>query len=569
MAIIKNFDFGYSEYWRKNKSAVETKELSKVLFALRKVGRHIATNLKPIEWVTDFNSVNGKIGVDLKLAKGDYPIPPGRMDLLVGIVAREAFHCSILTDVIWFQVRKKIKDLPAEKEYLLALLIGIGEDIFTRHIAKDTVWKNYLPFCWSYVRVPYKGDVTRVPTVHTLLYIFANYVFMDKLSVNMHPGYHYLFQKLLELRDAIIKTADESSKSKRCGLRADIYLEMWNEICRCSKDWQPDLSPQELGLFEGNNLEDNDRDFLPRDDSEDADDQDNFENREQKEKTSDLKLLQKINEIVEQFNDKSVIEHVEEAAEDEQWKIIDTTFGKATIPCRMKPDPVLVSRLRQIFRMQKSHRSRRYKYNRALLLGKIDGRRLYRSSLDGRLFRQKEHFYHDNTRNIVILVDGSASMTGGLPAGGKQWSQTERIFVSLFEAVKGTGNRLDVYSYYERAGVCEVSLLAYNKKLYTVRPGGRTPTGQAIVAAAVKMPKDKKRLIVHLTDGEPNCGISVQKGLEFCDRQGVEIVTIGTYYDENTKEILEKQYNDRAILVDSLELLPVRLEEVLKLSLLK
>jgi nitric oxide reductase activation protein len=318
--------------------------------------------------------------------------------------------------------------------------------------------------------------------------------------------------------------------------------------------------------LQGEGQPDEDNDFLP---NEEDDDSESFNDRQREARESDLKLLKNVNEVIEQYSDKNVNEHLEEMAEEEQWKIIDTAFGKASLPCRMKLDTDLVARLRRIFKLQKSHRSRRYHYNRGLLRGKIDGRRLYRLSMNGRLFRQKEHFYYDNTRNIVILVDGSASMTGGLPAGGKQWYETERIFVSLFEAVKGTGNRLDVYSYYERAGVCELNLLAYNKKIYTVRPSGRTPTGQAIIAAAVKMPKDKKRLIVHLTDGEPNCGVSVQKGLEFCDREGIEIVTIGTYYDEHTKELLEQQYHDRAILVDSLDSLPLRLEEVLRASLLK
>jgi hypothetical protein len=565
MAQIRDAAFGYSEYWRKNKSAVESQELARVLFALRKVGRHITTNLKPIEWAAGIADGTGKIGIDIGLAKGKYPLPPCKMDLLVGITAREALHCYILSDVIWLKIRKKIGAMPPDEEYLFALLIGIGEDIFARYIAKDTIWKHYLPFCWPYVRQPFKGDVTKPPKVHTLLYIFANYVFLDRLSVNMHPGYHDLFQRLLDARDAIIASADETSKSARCNLRTDIYLNLWHDILLQAKDWLPADSIEDLGLLQGEGPPDEDNDFLPNDD----DDSESIDERQREAKESDLKLLKNVNEVIEQYSDKSFNEHLEEISEEEQWKIIDTTFGKASLPCRMKLDPVLVARLRRIFKLQKSHRSRRYHYNRGLLRGKIDGRRLYRLSMNGRLFRLKEHFYYDNTRNIVILVDGSASMTGGLPAGGKQWSQAERIFVSLFEAVKGTGNRLDVYSYFERAGICEINLLAYNKKIYTVRPSGRTPTGQAIIAAAVKMPRDKKRLIVHLTDGEPNCGVSVQKGLEFCDSQGIEIVTIGTYYDEHTKELLEQQYHDRAILVDSLDLLPLRLEEVLRASLLK
>ena len=566
MALRREYTLGYSEYWRKNKSAVETKELGKVMLALRKVGRHIASNIKIIEWSRTPGLDPGTIGIDLSLARGKYPVPPGKMDFLVALTAREAFHCKILSDVVWLTLSKNLKNIKPDQEYILGLMVGIGEDIFTKRLAEHTVWKHYLPTCWAYVRPPCNADVTRPPTVHTLLYIFADYVFLDKLAVNMHPGYHDLFQRLLKTRDMLIGLEKESSISKRCSKRADIYIDLWHDIIEGSKPWEPDGSPEEIGLIgeERSLSEDEDDNFIenresPKEDSE----------RRREAKDREQELLQTINEALDLEKEKNLNRLVLDVADDEASKIIDTTFGKASLPCRIDADPALVLRLRRIFLLQKSLRSRRYHYNRGLLLGKIDGRRLFRFPLDGRFFREKEYFYHDNTRNIVILVDGSASMTGGLPGGGKEWSKTEKIFVSLFEAVKGTGNRLNIYAYYERAGVCELNSLAYNNRLYTVRPGGRTPTGQAIVATAHKMLKDKRRLIVHLTDGEANCGLSVQKGIEFCDKGGVEIVTLGTYFDEKTKKALENQYQDRAILVDSLDLLPSRLEDVLRASLLK
>ena len=381
----------------------------------------------------------------------------------------------------------------------------------------------------------------------------------------MNPGYHDIFQKFLDMRDSIIESVNESSVSKRCNLRVEIYRNLWANLEEAAEEWEPESSPEELGIIGQNPPPEEEDSFVPNDDE----DPESPDARERQANEAEERLMQTIKESLELENEKSIGEQLEEIAEDEQQRIVDTSYGKATLPCRIKPDPVLVSRLRQIFKIQRSFRSRRYSYNRGLVLGKIDGRRLFRHTIDGRVFRKKEYFYNDNTMNIAILVDGSASMTGGLPGGGKEWTKTERLFVSLFEAVKGTGNRLDIFSYYERGGICEVNMLAHHNKLFTVRPNGRTPTGQAIVATAMKMPKDKRRLIVHLTDGEPNCGISVKKALEFCDKEGVDVVTIGTYYDDKTKIALENQYQDRAILVDSLDLFPVRLEEVLKARLLK
>jgi von Willebrand factor type A domain. len=382
----------------------------------------------------------------------------------------------------------------------------------------------------------------------------------------MHPDYHDLFQRLITVRDEIINCAKVLSVSKRCNLRVDIYQHLWRDVMEVTASWDSDDSPEGLSVMEGGTAGTEECEDDQHSEIEDCQD-DQLDCREN-EAESHLRLMQHIKDILKEQEERSLNEHIEGIADEEKSGIVDTCFVKSGLPCRIDPDAALVSRLKRIFRQQRTVRSRRYHYQRALPTGKIDGRRLYRFALDGRLFRQREYIYHDNTRNIAILVDGSASMTGGLPGGGKDWTQTERVFASLCEAIKGTGNSLDVFAYSESGGVCEVSCLAYNNQLYTVRPGGRTPTGQAIVATALKLPKDKPGLIIHVTDGEPNCGLSVKKGLEFCDRTGVEIVTIGAYYDEEMKATLEKQYENRAILVESLELLPERLEETLRTRLL-
>jgi len=567
MASRDNLNFGHSEYWRKNISAVESQELVKVLYALRKVGRHIATNLKPIEWRTSSTPDPSLIGININLAKGEYPLPPGKMDILVGITAREAFHCKILSDIVYINVKKQVGEISEDHKYLLDLLIGIGEDIFTKNIAEDTIWRYYLSRCWLNVRSPFKSKTDK-PTILAFLHIFADYIFFDKLAVNMNPAYHDLFQICLDARDAIKDLLNESSISKRSFLRANIYLNLWNKILQRSETWaEKDSLSDATGLAE-ESFSENNEDSCD-DPAMDMESEENAGAKRFTEKENQA-IMQRVNDILDEMDEKSINQEVADVAgEEEQWRIMDTVYGRATIPCRISADEALVARLRKIFRVQRSRRSRRYFYNRAQLLGKIDGRRIHRYSLDGKIFRKKEYLTNDNTRNIAILVDGSASMTGGLPGGGKEWAKTEKIFLSLFEAVKGTGNRLDLLCYYERGGICEVNELVYGNRLYTVRPGGRTPTGQAIIATATMMPKDKKRLIVHITDGEPNCGLSVQKSLEFCDREGVDIVTIGTYFEEKTRELLENQYHDRAILIDSIDLLPVQLETVLRANLLK
>ncbi len=558
--------FGYSEYWRKNRSSIESQELSRVLLALRKAGKYIAVNLKTLEWSGMSAPHAGKIELNIGLGKGEYPLSPGKMDILVGITVREAFHCKVLSDMVWLKIVKKLSEMTSEQEYLLGFLVNLGEDIFINYMVKDTVWRYYLPACWPYVRLKNKRDVSRPPTIASLLHIVADYILSGKLAVNMNPGYHDLFQKFIDARDEIIDCIKETSISKRCDIRVNIYQRLWQETLEAAKAWDLEKQPEDSCFMQKDTAGKRD-DFQMSEDDDDL--QKQGDDREKDEIETDIGLTQQINEALEELEGKSIDKHIEDIAVEEKGAILETFFLDSNLRCRIDPDQMLVSRLKRIFQLQRSIRSRRYHYQRGLHLGKIDGRRLYRFVLDGRVFRKREYSRRDNTRNIVILVDGSASMAGGLPGGGKEWTRTERVFASLFEAVKGTGNRLDVLAYYERGGVCEVTRLSCDNKLYTVRPEGRTPTGQAIVAAALKMPKDKQRLIIHITDGEPNCGLYVKNSLEFCDGIGVEVVTIGAYYNEKMKAALENQYGNRAILVDSLNLLPLRLEEVLRASLLK
>ncbi len=558
--------YGYSEYWRKNKSSIESQELIKVLFALRKVGRHIATNLKKIEW-TGMSAPNrrNKIEIDINLAKGEYPLSPGKMDILTGIAAREAFHCKVLSDVVLLMLKKKIGEIPPEKENLLELLTNICEDIYIKELAGDTVWRCYLPSCWQYIRPQNTSNISNDPTISTLLSIFSDHVFLDKLAVYMNPDYYPLFLRLIQAKKEIVKLIKIKSVSECCKARVNLYLDLWYDLMAGSRTWAVAVPLKYLDL-------DEEKEEECEEEGESEGEDQLAEDEEMKEDSPEIKsnlvLMQNIKDSLEKQESKSINEEIEEISDTEKWKIMETCFVKSSLRCLIDPDDALVSRLRRIFKQQRNLRTRRYQYRRFLPLGKLDGRRLYRYSIDGLIFRQREYFLHDNTRNIAILVDGSASMSGGVASGGKDWVKTERIFASLCQAVKGTENRLVVYAYFESGGVCKVNDLSYSSILYTVRPSGRTPTGQAIVTTAMKLPDDKRKLIIHLTDGEPNCGLSLQKALEYCKNKNVDFITIGVYEDKKMKTILSEQYGDKAILVDSLDQLPTRLEEVLKSKLL-
>jgi hypothetical protein len=96
----------------------------------------------------------------------------------------------------------------------------------------------------------------------------------------------------------------------------------------------------------------------------------------------------------------------------------------------------------------------------------------------------------------------------------------------------------------------------------------RTPSGQAIIAATLKMPKDKRgKFIIHLTDGESNIGASVQLALNFCRKEKIDIVTLGCGYRD--PQLLRNRYSSSLQLLNYFEQLPTALEILLRKKLLE
>ena len=162
----KNYSHGYSEYWRRNKSSLESWELAHVLTALRKVGAYIAANIKPIDWIDGSASLpdltKNRILLDIGTALGEYPVPSQKMDRLVGLVVREAYRCRELSDMVWLYLRPAAESMKAGHRQLLHNLADIGEDIYVRHIAGGQVWKRYLDTGWD-LSVPAGPGISPFP----------------------------------------------------------------------------------------------------------------------------------------------------------------------------------------------------------------------------------------------------------------------------------------------------------------------------------------------------------------------------------------------------------------------
>jgi len=565
----RKFPPGCSEYWRRNKSSLESWELAHVLTALRKVGAYIAANIKPIEWAegpSDLTDLAKKrILVDIGMAMGEYPVPPGKMDRLVGLVAREAYRCRELSDMVWSYLKPAAEGMGAGHRRLLHDLADTGEDIYIRYAAGGRVWEIYLDRGWDLCRPGRPRDFSLPPTAACLYRIWAGFSLAGRMPENMHADYGQPLQRLLSYTGEIAGCGRLRSNLDRCRERSRIYLEMWRSILPFVSAWEEESPPENDGV----ELRDERGRRKSLETFENKQEGDDKDGRRASEEKPGAELAQEVRQRLGETEARDLNREVEIVCGDKSFGVMETVFTDAATPCGTSPDQLLVRRLRRTFDLQKLRSREQFRVNRGLHYGKIDGRRLHRSALDGRVFQKKEFSSDNNVWNITILVDASASMKGVAGTAGKNWRVVEKTFVSLCEAAKGSGNNLNVFAYFEGGARCQISRLLYNNRLYTVSPNGRTPTGQAIIVAALKTPKDRRRLVVHITDGEPNCGAAVERAVEFCAREGVELVTIGCYYNKDeVKNMFRQQYGDGVYLMDSLEHLPEGLESLLRKKLL-
>lgn len=583
--INHNIYSGYSEYWRKNKATLEHEELACALRALRKVGQYITANMKTIEWLGMSKRSGDKFFLDVGFVKGEYPIPSGKMDILVGITAHEAFHGKELSDWVWIKAEEKTKELPQKYKNNLLRLIEVGEDIYVNKVAQGSIWEYYLEKAWSFCIPKETRDLSLPPTAECLFQIWEEIVLEGRLSIEVNYHHNYLkpLSILLSYVEKIINCGEhKNSPMEKSESRANLYLELWDKIYECIQDWEYEapFDPTGVNIADevGHHSDSKEESVLneERSNKEASENEvDGFIDKQDEDfgkpteiKSMDMMPPEQVSRlkaslnVLEKDKKNDLTPLIEVVTGETVTDLLETRFWNSTKPCTRKSDPLLVKRLKRIFEAQVSKTPR---INRGLFSGKIDGRRLYRAYLSGRVFKQKELTIKD-TWDITILVDASLSMSG---IEGNEWELAESTFVSLYEAIKGSRNRLDILCYFERAKYCEIFRLLHHDKLYSIVPNGRTPTGQAIIAAALTIPKEKKRMILHITDGEPNSGgVSVKSAAKYCKREGIELITIGCGYSEQLKEQFQNQYKENLLLIDTIEQLPYGLETLLRKKLL-
>jgi hypothetical protein len=569
-----NSEKAFSRYWRKNRSHLEATELATVLAAMRKVAAHIGRNVKPVYWRGMSASPTDSIVLNPDAVQGTYPVPFQKIDVLVGEVVREGFLCIEWSDWVTDQVVRKTS-FPLEwmKDYLSSF-ISVAEDLYIDERVGPTVWRLYLSKYWKSIAGKLERDPSLPPSASSLACVWRKRLFLQTLPPHLHHYYDDLVNILTQYSDAIRQVKNLSTLTERRTRRVEIYLEIWGRISSIIMEWEtPPFYPEGVNIYDEGNPNKAEIPELKEKKEENSDgDSDDAKAKEEESPGLEEELAAEISSKLDEGTS-DLTEHISVILNDPQTQQMNTIFSRAVARCNVSADQSQVRRLKRIFQKQQAfiRRSKKRGIIRNVDMGKIDARRLYRVPLaDGKIFKRRDISGTDYSWNINIVADASASMAGK-KATDRPWQAAEKTFVSLTEAAKGFSNHLEVFGYQEQTRQCNLLRLYQEGELYTIAPSGRTPTGQAIMAAAMLMKKDDRRkMIIHITDGAANCGINVLEAIEYCQKNKIELITIGCGCNLQTKQFLLERYPRGTVyLMDDIRNLSAGLENLFRDKLLK
>ncbi len=534
---------GYSNYWRVTQANSEVAELAGVLRSLSRVIGRVGMNVGRVIWAGQFSPEidEQSLVLPLEFILDDYPLPQGKMDVLVGVVVHEALRQCEWSESVWKEMITKRPELNERSNFIrkdaLWKFFSAGENIYLDKKVKESPLGDYVSKARKVLIEGLSRDPSRNPTPLNLFNLWEQTILDDVSFPNLNPLYAKPLNELQERTADLDLIAEDGRQSVigRCRSRVDVFLNMWGEIEPHFQGW--DLDP--VTYFE--------KGAAPREIK-----------KKKRRKKDQVKKSQIINEETwEDINvelargSKDLTPLIKKICNNDK-KVMRTTITNFTAQANAATDRHLVVRLKNVFQY---YAERVKKTNRGLDSGKIDRRKLYRALIDGRCFKI-EQMIAEFSWNFTVVIDASMSMAGF------KWRIVENTMNALHKALQGYQNRLSIFGYFEWDGVCIVSELLRKDVLYSIAPTGRTPSGQAILAAALLMPREtkKRKFILHITDGESNSGVDVRYALDYCKQENIDMVTLGCGYKD--KDILIEQYGKRLQFLDTIEELPKAVENL-------
>ncbi len=520
---------GYSENWRRDKSPVEAVELAKLLLALREITSYVGRNAGNLVWAG--MEVENSIPLNPRPAMGKYPIPAAKTDIMAGLAIQQAYWHKE-----WSQRYKDMAlealNLPPQYEYKFNLFFDICEQVYLDSLSRDKVLGLYTEVARGWKFKQMAKQLISPPTVaEALLHWWM--LATDKDPEKYREGYRdrsvggltergsleKFYRPPVEVLNRIVEALRHGCKAirgidERGRARLDLYLSVWPEFLDLVKFWPTDRGDKFL-------LSDKFEEEMAR---EEAD--------QEAVKATILSYQDQINRMLPN-KARDYTEQVRNNVAN-SGAVVPIEGNDILMVAKNKVDQKMYHKLKREVMMLARRRTH---FNRGLTSGKIDRRRLYRACTNSQAFQQKKHYY-ELERNVVLLVDATGSM-----ADPVKWDKTEVVFQTLFSALHDYNKNTKLFAYNEVNGSCRISELYRSGTMYTIHPNGKTASGEAIIATAIKLKNlARKSLVIHVTDGASNWGCGVKEAIEYCRKKRISLLTVGIECSSSIRQTLRADY---------------------------
>jgi hypothetical protein len=544
--VIDRFRFpdaaGYSQYWRRNKSPVETYELAGLLLGLRKVASLVGRNIGTLVW-SGMKAENGLV-IDPAMVMGDYPVPAAKTDRATGVVVRLSY-----AKIEWSQRVKEMalstrQGMHPRHAAQFEFYLDICERVYLDNLSNRNPLGLYTEAqrLWA-IEKAFDG-ASHPPTISELMNLWWEIAaepngrryeeeFVDRSvrstfkRTNLEKFYREPMAILNSIVDPLINKCPRiSGVTERGDYRLDLYLSVWPRLFEFIRFWPIDSKDIHLLTRTVN------KNIL------------DFED-EEREKERGPSLV--IPELIEKTALRTIpvfTENVRQIVENKN-EVVSIQGSDIVMPAPNRIDRKTLHHLSIILRMAAD---RSALISRGLKTGKIDRRRLYRAETVGTIFKLTKTDYELRS-NIAVLVDATGSMSAT-----NKWENVETVYQTLFAAVRKFNKKARLLAYNEMRGKCLLTEIYLNDRFYNVLPHGQTASGEAIIATACSLKAtNKKPFIIHVTDGASNWGCGVGGAITYCRQKKINLLTLGIGCNAANKQKLKKEYGNLVQFIDKID----------------
>jgi len=537
---------GYSEFWRRDKSPVKTLELTKLLISLRKIVAHVGRNAGTVSWK---DTIESELMVDPRPVMGKYPVPASKTDTLIGETIRQAYR-SIEMSEYTEKCAKSALDLSLRYIYKFDLFFKTCENVYVDCLANNRIFGIYVEKSRENELLTALDATSHPPTLAELFAIWWEIAadrsgrrYLDPYKdtsvrktmgrASLETFYKIPVEILNDMVSSLIHDCPKiSGITERCEFRARLYVAAWEKLFPIIKFWPIDNSDV----------------FL----------------QARKEEARHLKGMKKSLSLPELiFSEKlgKVIRKESEPSKAEKKKPVNDDSAVAVemnhivLPAKNYVNKKLLQDLASVF---KAVAVRKNTYNRGLTCGSLDRRRLFRAVTTGTIFNIKKNEFNF-LNDIILIVDATGSM-----AAANKWEHTQEIFQTLFLAISRFNKNAGLFAYNEVRNRCMLTELYTKGNFYTIRPHGKTASGEVIKTMIKKSRgKAKKPVFIHITDGSSNWGCPVTEAIALCKKNRALLLTIGVNCSEENRKLLEAEYGNLVKFADTVDMLPPLLRDLL------